>query len=111
VNNIYLKGIRIAAVIPRGNTGYYLTDQIDGIKVVVDGFGMPVCRFEYLIFGEEWVSEAVSAHPCFQRADSQWSVKYYRQNQICFIILSISSGNKGKIYVRFNCKRRSKIND
>ena len=57
VNNIYLNGVRIAAMLPDGNTRYYLTDQVDSVKVVVDDEGEAVTRFEYLPYGEEWFSE------------------------------------------------------
>jgi len=57
VNNIYLNGIRIAAVIPDGSARYYLTDQIDSLKVVFDDSGEAVTRFEYLPYGEAWFTE------------------------------------------------------
>jgi len=37
-----------------------LTDQVDSVKVVVNEKGAAVSRFEYLPFGEEWVSEQSS---------------------------------------------------
>ncbi len=57
VNNIYLGGVRIAAVIPSGDAQYYLTDQVDSVKVVVDDDGKPVSRMEYLPYGETWFEE------------------------------------------------------
>jgi len=57
VNNIYVDGVRVAAVIPSGDARYYLTDQVDSVKVVVDDAGMPVTRMEYLPYGETWFTE------------------------------------------------------
>ena len=57
VNNIYVNGVRVAAVIPSGAARYYHTDQVDSVKVVTDDAGMPVSRFEYLPYGETWVEE------------------------------------------------------
>ena len=57
VNNVYLNGVRIAAVIPSGEARYYLTDQVDSVKVVVDDNGLPVTRMEYLPYGETWFTE------------------------------------------------------
>ena len=57
VNNIYLNGIRVAAVLPNTDTQYYLTDQVDSVKVVTDSDGLVVTSFEYLPFGESWIQE------------------------------------------------------
>jgi antitoxin component YwqK of YwqJK toxin-antitoxin module len=57
VNNIYLDGVRIAAVIPSGDARYYLTDQVDSVKVVADDNGQAVSRMEYMPYGETWFEE------------------------------------------------------
>ncbi len=57
VNNIYLDGVRIAAVIPSGDARYYLTDQVDSVKVVADDNGLAVSRMEYMPYGETWFEE------------------------------------------------------
>jgi hypothetical protein len=57
VNNVYLNGVRIAAVLPNGSARYYLADQVDSVKVVVDDSGLPITRFEYLPYGETWFTE------------------------------------------------------
>jgi RHS repeat-associated protein len=57
VNNIYLNGVRVAAALPDGQARYYLTDQVDSVKVVVDDRGMVLASHEYLPFGETWITE------------------------------------------------------
>ncbi|MDY6933159.1 MAG: RHS repeat-associated core domain-containing protein [Spirochaetota bacterium] len=69
VNNIYLNGVRVAAVIPSGDARYYLTDQVDSVKVIVDDNGLPVTRMEYLPYGETW----------FQEGDENNAPKYNSQ--------------------------------
>ncbi|MBN2400996.1 MAG: peptidoglycan DD-metalloendopeptidase family protein [Spirochaetes bacterium] len=69
VNNIYLEGVRIAAVIPSGDARYYLTDQVDSVKVVADDNGLPVSRMEYMPYGETW----------FQEGDTNNAPKYNSQ--------------------------------
>ena len=51
-NNVYLNGVRIAVVVPTGESLYYLTDQVDSVKVVVDDAGLAVSRMEYKPYGE-----------------------------------------------------------
>ncbi|MDD4352617.1 MAG: peptidoglycan DD-metalloendopeptidase family protein, partial [Candidatus Gracilibacteria bacterium] len=69
VNNIYLNGVRVAATLPSGDTRYYLTDQVDSVKAVVDDNGMVVSRMEYLPYGETW----------FQDGDKKNAPKYNSQ--------------------------------
>ncbi len=57
VNNIYMNGVRIAAMLPNGNTRYYLTDQVDSVKVITDDDGLAISRMEYLPYGETWFQE------------------------------------------------------
>ncbi len=57
VNNIYLNGVRVAAVMPNGDAQYYLTDQVDSVKVVTNDSGLVVTSHEYLPFGEDWITE------------------------------------------------------
>jgi len=57
VNNIYLDGVRIAAVIPNGDARYYFTDQVDSVKVVADDNGRAVTRMEYMPYGDTWFTE------------------------------------------------------
>jgi RHS repeat-associated protein len=57
VNNIYLNGIRIAALGDKGDLQYYLTDQVDSVKLVLNGDGEVVNKFEYLPYGETWITE------------------------------------------------------
>jgi len=40
-----------------GQARYYLTDQVDSVKVVLDDSGEAVTRFEYLPYGEAWFTE------------------------------------------------------
>ncbi len=62
VNNIYLNGVRVAVMTPAGKTLYYLTDQVDSVKVVVNDLGVPVSRMEYLPYGETWFQEGDEKH-------------------------------------------------
>ena len=57
VNNIFLNGVRIAAVSASGKTQYYLTDQVDSVKVIVDDVGEILNKFEYYPYGESWITE------------------------------------------------------
>ena len=57
VNNVYMNGVRVAAIMANGNARYYLTDQVDSVKVVVDDDGNAVTRMEYLPYGETWFQE------------------------------------------------------
>jgi len=57
VNNIYLNGLRIAASLPNGECQYYLTDQVDSVSLVTDDKAEIVNRFEYLPFGETWITQ------------------------------------------------------
>ncbi len=57
VNHIYLNGVRIAAALPDGTAQYYLTDQVDSVKVVTNDSGLVVTSHEYMPFGEDWITE------------------------------------------------------
>lgn len=57
VNNIYLNGVRIAAIGSDKSERHYYTDQVDSVKVVADGDGRVVTRMEYLPYGETWWQE------------------------------------------------------
>jgi len=52
VNNVYLNGVRIAAVNSECRALFYHTDQVDSVKVVTDDLGLPVTHSEYLPYGE-----------------------------------------------------------
>ena len=47
VNNIYLQGLRIAAMVPTGEVTYYLTDQVDSVRLVADEQGQPLYSVSY----------------------------------------------------------------
>ena len=57
INNIYLNGVRLAAMEESGAARYFLTDQVDSVKLVADDSGNAVSRIEYLPYGEVWFSE------------------------------------------------------
>jgi len=85
VNNIYVNGVRVAAVIPSGAARYYHTDQVDSVKVVTDDTGMPVSRFEYLPYGETWVEETADDvdeehNPKFNSQELDRETGYYYYN-------------------------------
>jgi RHS repeat-associated protein len=64
VNNIYLNGVRIAAVAATVSgvptLRYYLGDQVNSVKVVLDGQNNVLARHEYLPYGEEFTSLPLS---------------------------------------------------
>ncbi len=81
VNNIFLGGVRIAAVIPSGDAQYYLTDQVDSVKVVVDDDGKPVSRMEYLPYGETWFEEGNTNNaPKYNSQELDKETGYYFYN-------------------------------
>jgi RHS repeat-associated protein len=62
VNNIFLDGVRIAAVVPTGHARYFHTDQVDSVHVVTNDTGAAINRTEYLPFGETWFTEGEKAY-------------------------------------------------
>ncbi len=50
-------GVRIASISDTGEARYYLTDQVDSVKVVVDKDGATLNKFEYYPYGESWITE------------------------------------------------------
>jgi len=81
VNNIYMNGVRVAAVIPNGSTQYYHTDQVDSVKVVTNDDGMPVTTMEYLPYGESWFQEGNSTnHPKYNSQEYDPETKFYYYN-------------------------------
>jgi len=81
VNNVYLNGVRVAAVLPSGKAFYYLTDQVDSVKVVVNDSGMPVSRMEYLPFGDTWFQEGDLSHnPKYNSQELDKETGYYFYN-------------------------------
>jgi RHS repeat-associated protein len=57
VSNIYVNGVRFAAISSGNKTRYYHTDQVDSVSLVTDETGTAVHRFEYLPYGEAWKKE------------------------------------------------------
>jgi RHS repeat-associated protein len=69
VNNIYLNGVRIAALNEGGGTAYYLTDQVDSVSTVLDEDGKTLSRIQYQPYGETFV----------HKGDIDFSPKYNSQ--------------------------------
>ncbi len=81
VNNIYLNGVRIAAALPNGAARYYLTDQVDSVKVVLNDSGIAVTRTEYLPFGETWFQEGDTKNaPKYNSQELDKETNYYFYN-------------------------------
>ena len=59
INNIYLDGVRVATLEPSGAARYFLTDQVDSVKITADSSGKVVSRTEYHPYGETWFTEGV----------------------------------------------------
>jgi RHS repeat-associated protein len=62
VNNIYVNGVRVAAMLPDAQAVYYLTDQVDSVKVITDDRGLPITAMEYKPFGETWLTSGKTNH-------------------------------------------------
>jgi RHS repeat-associated protein len=69
INNIYLNGVRIAAVSGSGKIRMHLTDNVDSVKLVTDDSGTVLTAIEYLPYGETW----------FQSGDEKNEPKYNSQ--------------------------------
>ncbi|UML79774.1 SpvB/TcaC N-terminal domain-containing protein [Leptospira kirschneri] len=69
VNNVYLNGVRIAALNEVGALAYYLTDQVDSVSHVLDDEGNTLSQMQYQPYGETFV----------QRGDLNFSPKYNSQ--------------------------------
>jgi len=81
VNHIYLNGMRIAAMVPDGGIRYYLTDQVDSVKVVTDDEGLPVSRMEYLPYGEIWTHEGDKGNaPKYNSQELDLETNFYYYN-------------------------------
>ena len=81
VNHVYVNGVRAAALTPGGEALYYLTDQVDSVKVVVNDRGKPVTRTEYLPYGETWFTEGDEGNaPKFNSQELDRETNYYFYN-------------------------------
>lgn len=69
LNNIYLNGVRVAAMVPTGEAAHFHTDQVDSVKVVTNDAGAVISRMEYLPYGESW----------FREGDDRFAPKYNSQ--------------------------------
>ncbi|WP_032927083.1 SpvB/TcaC N-terminal domain-containing protein [Leptospira santarosai] len=69
VNNVYLNGVRIAALNEAGALAYYLTDQVDSVSHVLDDRGSTLSQTQYQPYGETFV----------QRGDANFAPKYNSQ--------------------------------
>jgi RHS repeat-associated protein len=82
VNNIYLNGVRIAAVTAKGQTRYFLSDQVDSVQAVMDESGKAISRSEYLPYGETWVQSGDTKNlPKFngQELDTESGFYYFNE--------------------------------
>ncbi len=57
INNIYLNGVRVAAMAENGALAYYLTDQVDSVSHVLDDQAETLTRIQYKPYGETFVHE------------------------------------------------------
>lgn len=69
VNNVFLDGVRIAAMIPSGQARWFMTDQVDSVNVVTNDAGDAISAIDYLPYGETW----------YQEGDTGFSPKYNSQ--------------------------------
>nr|WP_276328260.1 RHS repeat-associated core domain-containing protein [Leptospira adleri] len=69
VNNVYLNGVRIAAVAENGALAYYLTDQVDSVSHVLDDDANTLSKMQYQPYGETFV----------HKGDTDFAPKYNSQ--------------------------------
>ena len=69
INNIYLNGVRIAALDQDSAVAYFITDQVDSVNLVLDDAGDVLTTTQYLPYGETFV----------HRGDVDFSPKYNSQ--------------------------------
>ncbi|MEQ9366192.1 MAG: RHS repeat-associated core domain-containing protein, partial [Leptospirales bacterium] len=69
INNIYLNGVRVAAMAQNGALAYYLTDQVDSVSHVLDDAAETLTRIQYKPYGETF------AH----KGDQDFAPKYNSQ--------------------------------
>ncbi|WP_279305814.1 RHS repeat domain-containing protein, partial [Leptospira haakeii] len=69
INNIYLNGVRIAALNEEGTAAYYLTDQVDSVSHVLDDQGKTLTRIQNDPYGDNFV----------QRGNQAFSPKFNSQ--------------------------------
>ena len=81
MRHIYLNGIRIAALGHNGYANFYLTDQVDLVKLVTDNDGTAITRFEYLPYGESWFTEGkTKTAPKYNSQELDKETGYYYYN-------------------------------
>jgi RHS repeat-associated protein len=81
MNHVYLNGVRVAAVAPSGSASYYLSDQVDSVKVVTNDSGLVVTSHEYLPFGEDWITEGDTKNaPKYNSQELDKETGYYFYN-------------------------------
>ncbi|WP_162265814.1 RHS repeat domain-containing protein, partial [Leptospira alstonii] len=69
VNNVFLNGVRIAALNEVGALAYFLTDQVDSVSHVLDDEGNSLSQIQFQPYGETFV----------QRGDSNFAPKFNSQ--------------------------------
>ena len=94
--------VRIASISDTGEARYYLTDQVDSVKVVVDKEGTTLNKFEYYPYGESWITEGEgNNNPKYnsQELDRETSFYFYNARhydpEICRFVTadSVVDGN------------------
>ncbi len=55
INNIYLNGVRIAALTEEGTAAYFLTDQVDSVAHILDDNAHTLSRMQYEPYGDTYV--------------------------------------------------------
>ncbi len=69
INNVYLNGVRIAALNEEGTAAYFLTDQVDSVAHVLDEGAHTLSRMQYEPYGETFA----------QRGSLDFAPKYNSQ--------------------------------
>ncbi|MCG6168927.1 RHS repeat domain-containing protein [Leptospira sanjuanensis] len=81
VNNVYLNGVRIAALNEAGALAYFLTDQVDSVSHVLDDEGKTLSRMQYLPYGDTFVHKGdTNFAPKYNSQELDWESGFYFYN-------------------------------
>ncbi len=81
---VNFNGIHIAPLGPNGYANFYLTDQVDCIKLVTDYDGTAITRLEYLPYRKSWFTEGrQKTAPKYNGQEPDKEMGYYNSARYC----------------------------
>ncbi len=81
INNIYLNGVRIAALNEEGTAAYFLTDQVDSVAHILDEGAHTLSRTQYEPYGETLVQRGnLDFAPKFNSQELDRETNFYFYN-------------------------------